>query len=208
MSRLYNLIAESGAVAAAKQALASANWSDGLLELWGLEETPRSLEALVLGPEFCSLFTDEERAVAKARLDDCSPAPRAEGEAILPDFSIPLRLPATRIRSRVGAGKRCWKTLGTGWKRHYGKRWGEIYSGNWSHRPGHPLYRRSTCFSTGTAPSLPISSSPWPGRSRFRCETAGSRALPITSWKTAFGITQRTKSTRPCFPTAPPVVNT
>ncbi len=88
MSRLYSLIAESGAVAAAKQALASANWSDGLLELWGREETPRSLEALVLRPEFSSLFTDEERAVAKARLDDCSPAPRTEGEAILPVFSI------------------------------------------------------------------------------------------------------------------------
>jgi len=82
-SRLYNLIAESGAVAAAKQALASANWSDGLVELWGLGETIRSLEALVLRPEFCWLFTDKERAVAKARLDDCSPAPQTEGEAIL-----------------------------------------------------------------------------------------------------------------------------
>lgn len=88
MSRLYNLIAESGAVAAAKQALASANWSDGLVELWGLGETIRSLEALVLSPEFCSLFTDKERVVAKARLDDCSPAPQTEGEAILPALSI------------------------------------------------------------------------------------------------------------------------
>jgi hypothetical protein len=88
MSRLYNLIADSGAVAAAKQALASANWSDGLLELWGRGETSRSLEALVLRPEFCSLFTDKERAVAKTRLDDCSPAPRAEGEVILPALSI------------------------------------------------------------------------------------------------------------------------
>lgn len=58
MSRLYNLIADSGAVAAAKQALASADWSDGLLELWGRGETLRSLEALVLRPEFCALFTE------------------------------------------------------------------------------------------------------------------------------------------------------
>jgi len=88
MSRLYNLIWESGAVAAAKQALASATWWDGLLELCSREETGRSLEALVLRPEFCSLFTDKERAVAKARLDDCSSAPQVEGEAILSAFSV------------------------------------------------------------------------------------------------------------------------
>ena len=88
MVRLFSLIKESGAVAAAKQALASADWSDGLVELWGLGETRLSLEALVLRPEFCSLFTDKERAVAKARLDDCSPAPQTEGEAILPALSI------------------------------------------------------------------------------------------------------------------------
>jgi hypothetical protein len=58
------------------------------VELWGLGETIRSLEALVLRPEFCSLFTDKERAVAKARLDDCSPAPQTEGEAILPALSV------------------------------------------------------------------------------------------------------------------------
>jgi hypothetical protein len=92
MVGLFSLIKESGAVAAAKQALASDNWSDGLVELWGCEETRRSLEALVIRPGFCSLFTDEERDIAKARLDNCSPAPHTEGEAILDPVSSTVRL--------------------------------------------------------------------------------------------------------------------
>jgi hypothetical protein len=90
--RLCTLIEKSGAVTAAKEALASADWWDGLVELWSRGETLRSLEALVLRPEFCALFTDKERDEARKRLDECPSALQVEGEVVLVS-SVPTQPP-------------------------------------------------------------------------------------------------------------------
>ena len=62
------LLEELGGVAAAKRLLASENPAAGLTTLWECGRLDLSVEAKVLLPEFAELFTEEERAAAKARL--------------------------------------------------------------------------------------------------------------------------------------------
>jgi hypothetical protein len=42
--------------------------SDGFTTLWKLQRVDLSVEAYVLRPEYAPLFTEEERAIARARL--------------------------------------------------------------------------------------------------------------------------------------------
>jgi hypothetical protein len=42
--------------------------SDGFTTLWELKRLDLSVEAFVLRPEYAPLFTEEERAIARARL--------------------------------------------------------------------------------------------------------------------------------------------
>ena len=59
-----------GGVVAAKRLLATRGLSRGLVKLRQKNRLDLSMEALVLRPEYCSLFTDEERAIATRRLED------------------------------------------------------------------------------------------------------------------------------------------
>lgn len=58
----------AGYLAAAKQLLASENPASGFTELWLCGRLDISVEAKVLQPEFTSLFTEEERSIARQRL--------------------------------------------------------------------------------------------------------------------------------------------
>lgn len=65
---LLHMLTELGGVETAKRLLASDNPAAGLTTLWECGRLDLSVEAKVLLPEFAELFTEEERAVAKARL--------------------------------------------------------------------------------------------------------------------------------------------
>lgn len=65
---LLQLLTDIGGVETAKQLLRSENPAAGLTTLWECGRLDLSVEAKVLLPEFVELFTEEERAVALARL--------------------------------------------------------------------------------------------------------------------------------------------
>ena len=67
-SRFLQMLSKQGGVAAAKQLLAMEKPSSGFTTLWESKRFDLSVEAYVLKPHFRSLFTDEERQVAKDRL--------------------------------------------------------------------------------------------------------------------------------------------
>lgn len=57
-------------LAAAKTLLGKSEVSDGFTHLWEKERLDLTVEHLVLEPQFDSLFSDEERALARKRLLD------------------------------------------------------------------------------------------------------------------------------------------
>jgi hypothetical protein len=61
---------ELGALKMARRLLRDSTTSRGFTRLWEMGRLGLSVEALVLRPEFRILFTDEERAIAIARLSD------------------------------------------------------------------------------------------------------------------------------------------
>src|SRR5688572_13496841 len=69
-SRFLQMIGEHGGVGAARRLLASPSYQESLTRLWEIdpERLNLSIEAEVLKPEFASLFTDQERAIARQRL--------------------------------------------------------------------------------------------------------------------------------------------
>jgi hypothetical protein len=64
-----DMILEKGAVATARQLLAADQAQSGLYELYTCGRLDLTLEAVVLEPEYQPLFTPEELAEARRRLD-------------------------------------------------------------------------------------------------------------------------------------------
>lgn len=69
-SRFMQMVAKFGGVATAKKLLATQKPSDGFTTLWLCNRLDISVEFIVLKLQYESLFTDEERAIAKRRLLD------------------------------------------------------------------------------------------------------------------------------------------
>lgn len=67
---LLQMIGEYGGVEAAKRLLAKENVSEGFGTLQLYDRLDLTVEAHVVKPEFASLFTPEEIAIAKRRLAD------------------------------------------------------------------------------------------------------------------------------------------
>lgn len=64
------MLAESGGVRAARRLLAAPTLSDGFRYLWEHGLLRHSVENAVLADEFDELFTDQEKTVARQRLED------------------------------------------------------------------------------------------------------------------------------------------
>ena len=69
-TRFLQMVSEAGGLATARQLLHATTVSDGFTSLWIAKRLDLSVEAHVVKPEFASLFTDEERRTAQARLDE------------------------------------------------------------------------------------------------------------------------------------------
>ncbi len=67
--RFRQMIEEHGAVEAAKRLLATQEIQTGLMRLWEMKSLSKSMEALVIQERFRSLFTEEEIAEARRRLE-------------------------------------------------------------------------------------------------------------------------------------------
>ncbi|MDP1652390.1 MAG: hypothetical protein Q8L56_06680 [Rhodocyclaceae bacterium] len=68
--RFHQMVQEYGGLAAAKKLLASSHYPEGLTRLWELKRLDISMEATVLQEPWCGLFTSDELAVAKKRLEE------------------------------------------------------------------------------------------------------------------------------------------
>lgn len=68
-TRLMQLISQKGGLQAAKQLIAKENGTYGFEVLWEKKRLDLSVEALVLRPEYESLFSDEEKKFCKDRLE-------------------------------------------------------------------------------------------------------------------------------------------
>lgn len=66
--RFLQIVHEPGGVAAAKELLHGPRPAEGLTKLWELGRLDLSMEALVCGEPWRTLFTDEEVATAEKRL--------------------------------------------------------------------------------------------------------------------------------------------
>ena len=63
------MLSEHGGLATARQLLLAATVSDGFTSLWLAHRLDLTVEAHVLKSEFNDLFTDDERTIARRRLD-------------------------------------------------------------------------------------------------------------------------------------------
>ena len=68
-SYFIQMVAEYGGVKTAQKLLAMPEPSSGFTVLWDYERLDLSVEALVLRDEYDSLFTNEERTIARNRLE-------------------------------------------------------------------------------------------------------------------------------------------
>lgn len=64
------LVSQKGGLLAAKQLIAKEGGTYGFEVLWENRRLDLSVEALVLKPEYESLFSDEERKLSKNRLEE------------------------------------------------------------------------------------------------------------------------------------------
>ena len=71
------MVTQYGALGAARRLLAAPAVSDGFVTLWERQRLDLTVEALVVDPRFAHLFTDDEREVARKRLDDFDQGPAA-----------------------------------------------------------------------------------------------------------------------------------
>ena len=69
-TRFLQMISERGGLDAARQLLHASTVSEGFTALWLANRLDLSVEAHVLKPEFGDLFTDEEQAIARRRLNE------------------------------------------------------------------------------------------------------------------------------------------
>ena len=68
-TRFIQLVSQKGGLQAAKQLIAKEGGTYGFEVLWENKRLDLSVEALVLNPEYETLFTDEERMLCKDRLE-------------------------------------------------------------------------------------------------------------------------------------------
>lgn len=68
-TRFIQMVGEHGGLAAAQRLLAADVVSDGFVKLWEHSRLDLSVEAHVLDERFSSLFTHEERRIARERLE-------------------------------------------------------------------------------------------------------------------------------------------
>jgi hypothetical protein len=64
------MLDEHGALLTARQLIAAGSVSEGFERLWELGHLELTVEAIVLRPEFASLFTERELRVARRRLEE------------------------------------------------------------------------------------------------------------------------------------------
>lgn len=69
-TRFLQMISERGGVATAHALLATPGPSDGFTALWECGRLDLTVEAHVLKPEFIRLFTEEEKNIARTRLNE------------------------------------------------------------------------------------------------------------------------------------------
>lgn len=69
-TRFLRMVRERGGLETARILLATSRPSDGYTTLWECGRLDLTVEALVLEPEFASLFTEEEKQKARKRLKD------------------------------------------------------------------------------------------------------------------------------------------
>jgi hypothetical protein len=75
-TRFLQMISEHGGLATARQLLWSDTPSEGFTILWERGRLDLTVEARVMDAEFASLFTDEDRERARARLEAYGWPPR------------------------------------------------------------------------------------------------------------------------------------
>ena len=68
-SYFLSMLSQHGPLETAHKLLASRPISDGFRELWERERLDLTVEALVVEPKFSELFSENEIAVARRRLD-------------------------------------------------------------------------------------------------------------------------------------------
>ena len=68
-TRFYQMLIEHGGVETARRLLPQ--MSDGFTELWQRNRLDLTVEALVLQPRWASLFSENERRMARDRLKGC-----------------------------------------------------------------------------------------------------------------------------------------
>jgi hypothetical protein len=99
-TRFLQMITEQGGLASARQLLHASGVSDGFTTLWEHQRLDLSVEAHVLQDEFASLFTDDERRMAKRRLTDYGYPTRlavlCPGTLLTSTEQLPARHPARR----------------------------------------------------------------------------------------------------------------
>lgn len=69
------MVTQHGALGATRRLLHAPAVSDGFVTLWERRRLDLTVESLVVDDRFAHLFTDEERQVARKRLDDFSNGP-------------------------------------------------------------------------------------------------------------------------------------
>ena len=69
-TRLIQMVTEKGGLATAKTLLASNEPQEDFTCLWDCGRFDLTVEARALSPEYRELFTDEERRIARQRLED------------------------------------------------------------------------------------------------------------------------------------------
>ena len=67
-TRFIQMVSEHGGLEAARMLLSSNQVSDGFTALWEAGRLDLTVEALILESEWLTLFTDQEREVARKRL--------------------------------------------------------------------------------------------------------------------------------------------
>ena len=68
--RFLQMLAQNGGLATAQHLLASGSPQEGFIHLWECGCLDLTVEALVLQDPFCELFSGDELAVARSRLED------------------------------------------------------------------------------------------------------------------------------------------
>jgi hypothetical protein len=70
-NRFLQMIGEHGGVKTAKRLLHTPGLQYGFAELWQCGCLKLTMEALVLKSQYAELFTDEEKQIARTRLEEC-----------------------------------------------------------------------------------------------------------------------------------------